>query len=217
MKAVVVSTHLDDAVISAGSVLGRSTLVITVFAGVPRGLVVGWWDAACGVPDSQERMRDRRREDAAALRRYGASYVHLDFLGGQHVRGYRKRDDLVRRIAAGLEPLFGGAGDVYAPTGIGHPEHAQVRDAVLSVHPTAILYADLPYATHAVTECERPSVIPRAHSVRRDAPLSARAFRRKVGAARCYASQIGPLELVFGDFLTKTVLGREVYWSPDIT
>lgn len=160
-------------------------------------------------------MRDRRQEDAAALNRYGARYVHLDFLGSQYLRGQSRRlDRLIERIAAALQPHLEGPLDVYVPAGIGHQEHTDVRDAALRVCPDATLYADLPYAARvAIKRVTLPPAVTKRARARRDAVLSTSAFRRKVSAARCYSSQIPPLELAFGDFLTEAVLGREIYWS----
>jgi len=203
---VVVSAHLDDAVLSASRALGRSTLVVTVFAGLPRSGVLGDWDADGGAADSRERMRERRREDAAALERFGAGFVHLDVLAAQYVRRTRERGALTARIAADLAPLL-ATHAVYAPAGIGHPEHAVVRDAVLSVRPDATLYSDLPYAAHGATGLQE------THPVRRRAVLGARELHRKTLAVRCYASQLELLRALFGPVLTRAMLGSETYWT----
>ena len=214
VNAVMVSTHLDDAVFSATDVLNTSTLVVTVFAGIPDGRFVGSWDDTCGASDSRKVMRDRRQEDEAALSRYGCRFVHMDFLGGQYVTGHRKRESLIERIAMALQSHCRGPVDVYAPAGIGHPEHADVRDAALRVRPDATLYADLPYAARARA---RPVALPRAVAwtgrSKRDAALSRSAFRLKLRAVKCYASQIRTIELAFPGLLTEQMLGKEVYWS----
>jgi LmbE family N-acetylglucosaminyl deacetylase len=211
---VVVSAHLDDAVLSAARALGRRTLVVTVFAGIPAAGVVGSWDADCGWDDSRQAMTDRRREDVAALAHFGAPHLHVDVLGGQHVRRCRRDGSLLARIASTLAPLMSGAARVYGPAGIGHPEHVQVRDAVLSVRPAATLYADLPYAAAgAIASLELPRPLRTTHSVRTATVLRPGEWRRKRDAVRCYTSQLELLEQAFGPFLTPGTLGTEVYWS----
>ena len=66
---IVVSAHLDDAVLSCYSALGPSTSVVTVFAGLPPESVLSSWDAEGGATSSRERMAERREEDRRALAR----------------------------------------------------------------------------------------------------------------------------------------------------
>src|SRR4051794_35229184 len=84
-RKVVVSPHLDDAVLSCWHVLqdGEAT-VVTVFAGVPEPGTRGWWDRLTGSDDSAARMRERLREDDAALGLGGATPLRLDLLDEQY-------------------------------------------------------------------------------------------------------------------------------------
>ena len=68
MTTVILSPHLDDAVLSCWHVLTQpgEVVVITVFAGVPTGLTApAWWDRYTGATDSGERVRERIEEDSA--------------------------------------------------------------------------------------------------------------------------------------------------------
>src|SRR5215510_3926275 len=71
--ALVVSPHLDDAVLSASHRIrpGAAT-VVTVFAGTPAASIgLTGWDAFTGATDSAARMLERYGEDDEAMRRLG--------------------------------------------------------------------------------------------------------------------------------------------------
>lgn len=145
--AVILSPHLDDAVWSCYSVLSGEgdVLVATVFAGIPQG-EPGWWDAQCGITDSAAHVRARRAEDEAVLAAIGRRAVHLGLLDGQ----YRDQPVPPERIAAELARAVTAVRRVYAPGGIGHPDHALVRDAGAFLHARGIpvtIYADYCYCT----------------------------------------------------------------------
>lgn len=95
-RFLIVSPHLDDAVLSAGATLAmlassRNTLpVATVFAGLPEGPLSGVAKAFhndCGQSDNA--IAERRDEDKAAMAVLGAEPVHLGFLDAV----YRRRSD----------------------------------------------------------------------------------------------------------------------------
>jgi len=145
--AVILSPHLDDAVWSCFSLLAREddVLVATVFAGIPDG-EPGWWDAQCGITDSAAHVRDRRAEDAGVLGSLGHEAVHLDLLDGQ----YREPPVPAKVIVAALAERVPAVRRVYAPGGIGHPDHALVRDAGALLRELGVpvtVYADYCYST----------------------------------------------------------------------
>ncbi len=94
---VVVSPHLDDAVLScAGLIAGApATTVVTVFAGyppvrdatTPAEFLPGttFWDQASGFAAGDDVVGLRRAEDRAALAHLGALPHWLDFLDSQYV------------------------------------------------------------------------------------------------------------------------------------
>ena len=84
VSRVVISAHLDDAVLSAFSAITPGSTVVTVLAGPPPAGTLGSWDALTGADDSARRLRERREEDRRALAGI-AAVVHLDFADGQYV------------------------------------------------------------------------------------------------------------------------------------
>jgi LmbE family N-acetylglucosaminyl deacetylase len=144
---VVLSPHLDDAVWSTFSVLSSAqhVVVANVFAGIPEG-PPGWWDARCGITDSAAHVRARRAEDASVLATLGRSPVDLDLLDDQ----YRDGPVAAAEIVAELERHVPAVSHVYAPAGIGHPDHALVRDAGVLLREQGVrvsIYTDYCYCT----------------------------------------------------------------------
>jgi LmbE family N-acetylglucosaminyl deacetylase len=83
---MVVSPHLDDAILSLGASIGRATgsgrqvTVLTVFAGHPdSGLPAGGWDRRGGFATEGEASKARRLEDEKACRELGAESCWLSF------------------------------------------------------------------------------------------------------------------------------------------
>jgi LmbE family N-acetylglucosaminyl deacetylase len=149
VHTVVLSPHLDDAVLSVGRFLAASpgTVVITVFAGIPDGLGLTRYDRSCGFMTSREAALSRHREDRRALDILGADAVHLDFLDGQY---HSKRDDDEIADALRSTILSLGRTTVIGPIGSTHEDHRalgwiwplalrSIADVV------AYAYADLPY------------------------------------------------------------------------
>lgn len=92
---LVVSPHLDDALLSAHELVRRrSAEVWTVFAGDPERPVTTEWDLECGYPDSRALMVQRRAEDAAACATVGARYRHLGGLDSVYTDPARRAGDL---------------------------------------------------------------------------------------------------------------------------
>lgn len=224
---LVVSAHLDDAVLSAYAVLGPDTTVVTVLAGLPPDGVVGAWDAGSGADDSRSRVAERRAEDLRALALTGAAHVHLDFLDRQYVGRGGARAPAEADVSDALRPLLLDAEEVYAPSALsartlrsrlrpsGHSDHRLVRDAALAVRPDAILYADLPYARHPRSGGFRLPREVRGRGLRRHVVrLGAATIAEKLRAVECYATQLAPLARAFGDFVSEPTLGTEAYWAP---
>jgi hypothetical protein len=224
---VVLSPHLDDAVLSCWSVLtgGDDVLVVNVFAGVPPdGTNLRWWDRLTGAVDSPARMRERLAEDVAALALSGQRAVNLGALDRQY-RDAEPPPELVDVLRAELP----AGAHVYAPAAFGaHEDHVLVRDAALGLAAdghAVTLYADLPHA------------IPRGWPswVRRDgAPspdvddewrrhlngaraavceLNQESHAAKVQAVMTYRSQVAALDaMAFRPLLHPATLRYEVFW-----
>ena len=212
MAAVlIVSPHLDDAALSCWSVLavgapglgGPARVPVTVLdvcAGLPPVGALGEWDARGGAAGSRARMQERRAEELAALADVGARIILLDLLDWQY--GPEGED-----VAAVLAPHLATAGWVYAPAGIGgHRDHLRSRDAVLSLRPDAILYADLPYALRHGFEPPLPGYEPDERL------LAADAVAAKAAALAHYGTQLPLLAQDYGLALNARALAREVFF-----
>lgn len=212
MSTVVVSTHLDDAVLSCYHALGPQTTVVTVLAGVPPPGAPGWWDRDNGVTDSPARVRERLEEDREALALSGSPVVHLDLLDSQYAELPPSSE-----IAARLAPILASAARVLAPAGIRNVDHKAVRDAVLLLRPDAVLYADLPYALHPdYGGFALPPEIAGREAEQVEVRLTGAELAEKLAAVRCYRTQLDQLIGLFGEFLDEAGLGREVLWTAAI-
>src|SRR6266480_1351904 len=120
-RILVLSPHLDDAVLGCGHLLAAhsGSTVLTVFAGAPDTYPesMTWWDQMAGFSRGDDPLVARRREDADALDELGAKPIWLDFVEHQ----YLDRDDWVRPAAIVLrERLPGPAWFCYEDTGYKH-------------------------------------------------------------------------------------------------
>jgi LmbE family N-acetylglucosaminyl deacetylase len=146
---VILSPHLDDAVLSAWSVLTgpEDVVVLNVFAGVPEDGVPPRWDRVVRARDSRELVRERIAEDEEALAVAGRKPVNLSLLDGQY------RDGDPSDLDAAVTAAVPTASSLHAPAAIrGHRDHELVRDVALELGAHAgipvALYADLPYAIY---------------------------------------------------------------------
>lgn len=150
MFHAILSPHFDDAVLSCWRLMAgpADVTVVNVFtAEPPAGTSPPWWDRVTGASDPVERMRERRREDAAALALAGTSSVEIGLLDDQYRSVQLPLHDVVQRISFELAPQA----VIHAPGAFdGHPDHVLVRDAALELARAGravVLYADLPHAT----------------------------------------------------------------------
>jgi hypothetical protein len=148
---LVLSPHLDDAVLDCWAVLSRpgELAVVNVFAGVPPPGPLPLWDALTGARDSADRVRERQAEDALALGRANREPHNLAFLDAQYRRPPPLRlDDLDIAIAAEVQR----ASRIHTTAGIGgHPDHVLARRYALALLGTGMpvaLYAELPYCVY---------------------------------------------------------------------
>ncbi len=136
---VVISPHLDDAVLGCGQLLFMhpGSVAITALAGPPaRYETVTVWDAAAGFGPGDDVIAARRAEDRAALAVLHGRPVWLDFLDDQY-----GNSPSVARLARGLERAIIATGmtTIYIPLGFFHTDHKLTHAAMLRVrdhHPT---------------------------------------------------------------------------------
>lgn len=129
---IVISPHLDDAVLSCGQLLAahpRST-VITVFAGVPPvHLPLTDFDKACGFDSGAQAVSARREEDRRACAVLDATPIWLDLLDAQYREGAEPRSDPVTRLLHGVLDELDLDETLVIPLGIVHPDHLYVARA----------------------------------------------------------------------------------------
>jgi LmbE family N-acetylglucosaminyl deacetylase len=147
---VVLSPHLDDAVLSVFTVLTDEPppLVVNLFDGIPPPGPAPFSVRLCRATDAAAQMHRRRAEDADALARAGCEAVSLGVLeADSRPRG---ADPDLAELNRLIDEAVPTAGALHAPIGMGsHPDHLIARDLAFSLSAAAIplwLYADLPYA-----------------------------------------------------------------------
>lgn len=206
-KCLVISPHLDDAILSAGQfIAGRPGCdVLTVFSGIPQisAKYLTAYDKSCGFKTSKDAMVIRRQEDEEACAILNANPIHLDFLDSQY--GAHERDGLVDVLdhfkLSDYEMIIG-------PLGLRHPDHIAVSDALKKLNPPNLylyVYEELPArVTHPELVVERLKEFPSAELVFiGDGPI-----QDKIRALFCYRSQIGR-----GDLNTYNLYVPERFWK----
>ena len=134
-RTVIVSPHLDDAVLGCGQLMSAhaGATVITVFAGNPAKYPMPQrpWDVQSGFGPHDDVMAARRAEDSAALAVLGAKPVHLNFVEFS----YNEGDVAVaaRTIAPVLADAIASCRPtvVLAPFGLANPDHDVTHRAAM--------------------------------------------------------------------------------------
>ena len=172
---LIVSPHLDDAVLSCFALLTAEAPadVVSVFAGRPDPPRVAWSERVMGFPDSDATMAARHAENERALAGLARTAEALDLLDEDYIDGPRPAASMAPVAAYVVEWLAAHPGGrVAAPAGAGrvagrvrarierlvgprggvtpHPDHVAVRDAVLALLADGALreltlYEELPY------------------------------------------------------------------------
>jgi LmbE family N-acetylglucosaminyl deacetylase/SAM-dependent methyltransferase len=150
-RLAVLSTHLDDAVLSVGSGLaamarrGIEVRVITVLAGNPdHELPAGAWDQETGFRTSSEASRARREEDRRACAMLGISPIWFPYQDEQYPRG-GSDEEIGERLRATLEGVDAALLPGFP---LRSPDHAWLAELALSLQVADVrlgLYAEQPY------------------------------------------------------------------------
>lgn len=234
LPTVILSPHLDDAVLSCWHLLAGSgdVQVINVFAGSPPpGTGASWWDRLTGATDSVERMEERRAEDREAIAVAGRTAVDLDFLDAQ----YEPTDQPLDAIVSTLRELIDPDAVVYAPAALGdHGDHESVRSAALQLAASGQsvrLYADHPHAVRRgwpawITGTENQAGLDvvahwdrRLHGVGVTGTrpeihhLGPQARQDKLRAVSAYRTQIRALGETFGEIDGFPAFPHEFVWT----
>ena len=185
-RIVVVSPHLDDAVLSLGAALSHAVrhdadvTVLTVLAGDPASSApAGWWDVQSGFRTAGEAYTARRREDARACSILRVTPRWLPFGDSQY--DPVPEDEVVAALRTELQGF-----DLILLPGfpLAHQDHKLLNRLVLErVQPEArmLLYAEQPYYL-------RESVDPPDGWKTAAAALPDRV--KKLRACRAYSSQL---------------------------
>jgi LmbE family N-acetylglucosaminyl deacetylase len=150
-RVVVVSPHLDDAIMSLGATIawavqaGARLEVLTVFAYIPSSTApAGPWDASCGFTTEGQAANVRREEDRQACLQLGAEPRWLDF-GAEPYERRGSEEDIWSAVQASTE----GADLVLIPGfPLVHPDHAYLSALLLRrgiAGRRTVLYAEQPY------------------------------------------------------------------------
>ncbi len=203
-KVVVVSPHLDDAVLGCGGFMAAHPgwTVVTLYAGAPSAYPepMTRWDQLAGFESGDEVLDARRAEDAAALAVLDAAPRWLDFVEHQYLDrpDWVGATDTAPTLEATLRELAPTA--VLIPFGIANPDHDATHVACLQVRdrftaPVWLAYEDFGYKhipgllAWRVSRLFRQGVWPTPVALAGAANGS-----RKAEALACYVSQLRALE-----------------------
>jgi LmbE family N-acetylglucosaminyl deacetylase len=240
---LLVSPHLDDAVLSCSALVERPEPidVVTIFAGAPDPPRQGWWDRDCGFASSAESVPERLREDEAAFAGTRHRRTYLDLLELQYIedRSGGESETIGNAIREWTTEHPGGT--IALPAGAGcsrravdrwlrrlrrrpcsfrqHPDHLLARDAGLRAlegsDAALLLYEEVPYlwGDLADREVERTA----ARAGRRLELLERSVDRgRKAERIAAYWSQIPHISPAHGRVdEAETLPPRERYWRLD--
>jgi LmbE family N-acetylglucosaminyl deacetylase len=231
-RPVVISAHLDDAVISCGQFLAAhpGTTVVTVFAGVPVEYPdpPSPWSVLGGFTAADDVVQARRDEDRRALEHLGCAPRWLEFLesmflaDGDVVAGAPEIADALEAALGELHPSV-----VLLPFGLANPEHVVVHDATLLVRErwadrvtdrtvAWVAYEDIAYKhipgqlAWRVARLFRSAVWPTPVAMPVDPSLDAK--RQAIGR---YPSQVRALEADWGLWSRLDAPTPEQYWQLD--
>jgi hypothetical protein len=159
---VVLSPHLDDAVLSVFHVLasGRPVVVVDLFCGVPPEGTLKLWDRLCGFSSSRDVAERRIHEEYAVLGRFPTVAGYLNPRLDASLRDeIGEPDPTFSEIAADVSRALSTLGvdtvrEILAPLGAAdrpHRDHLLARDAALALSWAAPvrLYADFPHCCKA--------------------------------------------------------------------
>jgi LmbE family N-acetylglucosaminyl deacetylase len=204
-RVVVISPHLDDAVMSIGASIahsvnsGASVEVLTVFGYGPTSPApAGPWDTKSGFLTEAEAAKARRQEDLKACRILGATPRWLDY----GAEPYDRRGT-PEQIKSAIWAAVADADCVLVPGfPLTHPDHLELTQLVLTagLRCRIGLYAEQPYVYY-----ERKTIEPSMRVAAIEQVVPAPAWTRvrvegaerrmKIRAVRAYKSQLWQLGL----------------------
>lgn len=191
---LVVSPHLDDAVLSLGATMARATRsgaqvdVLTVFAGDPGSTrPVSGWDCRAGFATEGEAATARRAEDLEACRIVGAAPTWFSFAAGSY--GDARDPD---RIWSAIADAAARAHTVLVPGfPLSNDDHAWLAGLFVDrgIPAEVVRYAEQPYLYGARAQRPRPG------GRWTSSGIAIRDYRLKRRAILAYRSQLPLLGL----------------------
>ena len=216
---LVISPHLDDAVLSCGQLIKsrHDTTIMTVLAGFPPGTHAGWSGRTTGLPVARDANLKRREEDQRASHALGARTTWID-LPAQEYGPAESPSERVLEIRRAVVAAVAATEvrSVFLPLGITHSDHVTVSDvallAVLDSNLESYVYMDMPYGQARPGRVRR-----RLRHIRRtfavDPLISFTGdLETKAEAVKAYSSQVGELEQGFGRYFNRIFTDPEKYW-----
>ncbi len=203
-RLLVLSPHFDDAAMGAGHLVASypGTVVATVMGGRPPAYpeVPSDWDALGGFGPGDDVVAVRRQEDRAAMEVLGADHRWLEFPDHQYLAPNERPTpvEVAPALVALIDELAPTA--VFAPMGLGNPDHVVVHEAALLARQDRPDPAWFCYEDHGYKHI--PGLLAwRVARLLRAQPWPTPAIiphdpdeERKRRAIWCYTSQIAPLE-----------------------
>jgi LmbE family N-acetylglucosaminyl deacetylase len=224
-RLLVISPHLDDAIMSCGALLlaHPGAVAATIFAASPAEYSdpLNEHDVACGFRPGDDTMATRRIEDVRALELLGATPRWLDFCQNSHVE--RPEPTLVP--AGAVDALTAAIAEIaptaiVAPLGLLHPDHQACHAAALATREVTpeipwLWYSDLPYAYVPTVLASRFRALHRDGITASPAcPEVSHDFAAKWDAFARYATQLPPLDAQWR-LQDRLERGGESYWTLD--
>jgi LmbE family N-acetylglucosaminyl deacetylase len=217
--ALLISPHLDDAVLSCGQLIStrRGSTIVTVLAGFPLGAHAGWSAQTTGLPIAKDANLKRREEDQRASLVLGAQTVWGAFLAREYesvASASERAREVQEFIAAAV--AASDARSIFLPLGVTHPDHVTVSDAALfAVRDSKMesyIYMDMPYG-----QARPDRVWRRLRHIRRQftvEPVSPYFGDQMVKreAVNAYSSQVAELQQGFGRHFKRVFTDPERYW-----
>jgi LmbE family N-acetylglucosaminyl deacetylase len=222
-RLLIVSPHLDDAVLSCGLVLAAHphAVVCTVFSAPPATNMTTGWDRSSGFANAFEAMNARKVEDIRALAHLAAHPLHLPFRDAQYDGSPTAGmlTNALQRTIAEIEPTA-----LLVPLGLFHSDHTLTADACLMLMPripqevAVHAYEDVPYRNMpGVVQKRLYAIAERGYRATAteafDAAENSRHWQMKRAAVAAYRSQLR----AFGDEGQADLFSPERYWQLSCT
>ena len=224
-RLLVISPHLDDAVLSCGALLlaHPGATVATLFAASPDAYTdpLNEHDTDCGFHPGDDTMAVRRDEDVHAMQVLGATPRWLPLCQNSHAA----RADPIAVPPGAVEAIAEAVADVrptcvVAPLGLLHPDHQACHASALAARDRAgaapwLWYSDLPYTfVPGVLAARFRALHKLGFTASPSCPSVSHDFDAKWNAFGEYATQVAVLERLWR-LRERLERSGEQYWTLD--